>query len=452
MEQKFDEGVFLYALSARLEDARRFSQIFRPSWLRNASYVPILEEIYLFTKTHGIPPSLNTLGKIFEERDPSSYELRYSKILGDLAAKSPDTSEILHTLDKARDAAVVHSFQEMEAEQSFLHAQRDYEGKAVLESVNRWLQQFVGLADERAMNLKEAVDHLIETRGFMWTDAKIPCGIAPIDQWTGGGLKRKQLGIIMGPSGHGKSFCCIYMSHYMAAVEEKNILVVTNEESIEDNAARYLSRMTGEKMEVISEDPILGRSKLGRFWKTGLGGRLRIAEINREASMDEIESEVVRWSQISGWKPDVVFIDYMGRMRPNLTGYNRDQSWSWMGAIAQDFVRFAKRHSCLVWTFAQANRSGMNRNLPELDMTAAAGSTEHFREAVAVISVRRVTLADDDSTMALEFRSLKQRHSRQSDQSVILRANLDRMSITNEEIDKERVLRGEGGTTWKRTK
>ena len=77
----FDEKAFLYALAARPEDAKRFAVTFKPEWLHTTEYIPVLAELYAFTRKHGSQPSISTLHEIFKDKDEEAYFHRYFKRL-----------------------------------------------------------------------------------------------------------------------------------------------------------------------------------------------------------------------------------------------------------------------------------------------------------------------------------------------------------------------------------
>ena len=71
----FKEDVFIKALTERREDARKFSQTFKPEWLTSAPLRPILAAIYSFLMEYDVPPNLKVyipitspakFGRLFE--------------------------------------------------------------------------------------------------------------------------------------------------------------------------------------------------------------------------------------------------------------------------------------------------------------------------------------------------------------------------------------------------
>ena len=150
--------------------------------------------------------------------------------------------------------------------------------------------------------------------------------------------------------------------------------------------------------------------------------------------MNDLESEMAKWVNLLGWKPDVLVLDFMERMKPCDSGYRRDAVWDWIGAIAKDLKRFAKRHNILVWTAAQVNRSGLYKEA-EIGLEMAQGSIKHLQESDCTIGMKQKHISHDKIVM--EFTSLKQRHSRMAHKPVYLECDLGRMSITNKEYEEE---------------
>jgi replicative DNA helicase len=435
----FDERTFLYALTARPEDARKFAVSFKPGWLHTTEYVPILAEIFAFVRKHGEQPSVPTLHEIFKDKDAEAYNLRYKDALNDIVTEIPDNSSMIYTLGQARDTGVVRDFQELNNSQTFLSKQADLKGSDILKTLHSFFNKHGDTSEDKSMDVREAIDYLVDNHGFSPELVRIPTGVHTIDQWCAGGLRTKQLGIIMAPTGDGKSTMLVVMAHLMATVESRKVWLVTNELSMEEQTERVLSRLTGEEVTKIIDDPSVGAVSplLEKQWKGGLQDRLRLTEVNREVSVDDIEAEMMKWVNLIGWKPDVLVLDFIERMKPCDSGYSRDRVWDWIGAIARDLSRFAKRHNILVWTAAQTNRSGYakDKGKQPLGLDMAQGSVKHLQEAAAIIGMRQEAINDDKIVM--ELADLKQRHSRRAHRSVYLECDLGRMSITNTVYDKD---------------
>jgi hypothetical protein len=160
---------------------------------------------------------------------------------------------------------------------------------------------------------------------------------------------------------------------------------------------------------------------------------LRITAFNSDLSTDEIENMMNRWANMSGWKPQILILDYMERMKPNGDGYSRKAEWQWMGAIAKDLVRFSRQHNIITWTACQTNRSGFVKEA-ELSMEMAQGSKRHFDEAAVVLGIRKTWGTDREE--AMEIVCLKNRHGKSDDKPICLKCNLETMYISEVKVDR----------------
>lgn len=438
----FDEDIFIYSLLERPEDAKRFANIFDAKFLQTVKYRPVLQEIYTFLDEHGKPPSFAILHDIFQKKDKSQYDLRYKATLQELEnMERPEEVDINYHLSLASDVAIAWSFKELAQSPALQQLTEDFDGKQIIGSVNDWYNRFINRTQDREMNIEEAIEFTVK-QGWLSEGTRIPCNIEVIDEITGWGLRPKQLGIVIAPTGHGKSTCLISMAYNFASIEHKKTLFITNELSIEEVTERFLSKISGVKLDSIINDVATGYTGIHRHYLAGLQSRLKLIDVQREIDTSELDAIIAKDILVSGWKPDVVVIDFMERMKPNASGVKRDQTWNWYGAIAQDLVRLSKKHNILIWTAGQTNRGGLNAQ--ELDLSMVQGSIRHLQEASAVISMHQVdnaqAILQEEDAVALAFKSLKARQSKKLGKTIHVKARLGKMEITNERLDISQII------------
>lgn len=429
----FDEQLFIRALIDRPADAKKYCQSFEPTWLKSVELHPVLNKLFEFTKKYTTPPSMNTLRQLFIDEDVKLYENRYKAVLDKIEAKPLETSDVIYCLDKAKEAAIVLSLTSMVNAADFNHMIDKGDGHEVMREIRKWYAKFEGDHDSVELRIGEAVDRMIAERGWKNESTEIPTGVPFIDDWCGGGLRPKMLGIVLAPTGHGKSVVLSVMAYKMALIQQKRVLYISNELAWEDCTARFGALIAGTDINSIVREPSILRQGNERLTNWGLNNNLWLWETTSEITADDIESRIKHYIDLYGWSPEVVIMDYMERMKPVTTGYARDATWNWYGAIASDLVKFAKRNKLLVWTAGQTNRSGIN-NDTEQSMTQAQGSIRHLQECSAVIAMRRrsdLKAEGSPDVDFLEFQALKMRHSKRSDQSLIVEADLGKLLITN---------------------
>lgn len=447
----FREKIFIKALTERPETARLMMRVFEPGWLDEAPLQPVLHEIYEFIKKTGIPPSVGTLREVFKKQNETFYENRMKLVLDELEAERPEPSDVLYEIEQARSIAVTRSFAELVYGERVRSLVEEGEAVELMEELNKWRRSFEGDGDAVEMNVKEAIDYLIQARAFeanenIW----IRSGLPFLDEWCGGGLQKSETGMILAPTGQGKSVVLTVIAHNIAKQLERNVLLITNELTMRQEAERFLSRITGHALHEVRQDPLHACHGLERHWVSGMHKHLRLVEKLHEFDTDYIEGLVAKYVNLYGWKPDVIVIDYMERMRPTVSGVRRDQSWNWLKYVAQDIVRMAKRGPYLVWTAAQVNRSGYD-NKAEMSLAHAQGSMMHLQEVDFVAIMRKMRQTDPTSKMdLLQFACRKARSAKADALTVYVEADLARMYIT-ENIRTE-VQRGEtiteGGTPF----
>jgi replicative DNA helicase len=439
----FNEIVFVWALMKRSSDVKKFANIFKSDWLRTAPLRPIYEHIIAFTKKEGIAPEMKTIKALLtEEFGEQVFESRYKPVLKEVEKGEEDNSYVVYTLSQAKEAAISRSLQEMISSQRFLQMFTENSGSEILENIEKWRIQFFGKHEDLHMTFLDAVEQLKEEREFMPTDFTVQTGIDIVDNWCSGGLRPKNLGIWLAPTGHGKTSVMVFSSHNIAVHQDKRVWFISNEEDMNQITERFLTRFSGKKWDMIREDPLEAILSPGMdcIRSSRVHKNLMLSYMNRDASADDIESELSRFETIWGWKPQAIVIDYMERMRPNAKGFTRDKSWIYYGEIAKDLSRMAKSQNCVIWTAAQTNRGGFSAE--EITGEHAQGSIQHLQEAAAVISLRQPG-GVEEGKQVMEFQLQKLRQSKMTKKPVKLECDLSTMSFSNVEYYQEEVDRSE---------
>jgi hypothetical protein len=242
--KKFDESQFIIALTERDDDARSFSQVFNPQWLREKTLVPILESLYEFRKEYRINPSLSALHEFMESKDEDMYKKRWQSTLAGLELYPNDSAKQVLATTKAREAGSALALDALVHSQAFQSALAEGEGDALIKMTRHYISQWNDSEDgEGVFNIREAFDKLIDDNAWSGRPDRIASGILPLDDWTNGGLRPRQLGIIMAPTGGGKSAVLANIAHNMASIEQLPVLFITNELSVNEQSERFLVRM-----------------------------------------------------------------------------------------------------------------------------------------------------------------------------------------------------------------
>ena len=211
----------------------------------------------------------------------------------------------------------------------------------------------------------------------------VPTGFEALDHNNvlEGGLAAGELGVVMAPTGGGKSFMLVNFG-YGALAAGKNVVHYTFELSENNIGNRYDSRITGVPTKEIVTRNREVETKLHRFE----GGKLIIKEYpTKIATVNTLKFHIGRL-QSSGFDPDMVIIDYGDLMRSR-RGY--DQKRFELESIYEDLRGFAMETKLPIWTATQSNREGFNDDVITIDKVGEAISKVHVADFFATFSQRK---------------------------------------------------------------
>ena len=467
---KIDESYLMLGVTERDADAKHLKKIFSSTWLRNKAYAPILEYVYEYIEQFSIAPSLAALHEFIEDKEADKYKVRFKADLDQLGLLPRDQSKVSLALSKAKELAKTLSFQELMFSQRFQGFLNDGEGNELRDELVRWIRQHNDEPEEEdLLSFSEAVDKLLSENPIQGKPTRLPTGVKCIDEWSSGGLRPGQLGLILAPTGHGKSAVLMLIAWYIAAVLQEQVLFLTNELSTSEQIERFLVRMQRPEVQgngkqvwkhlnEVQDSPYDVISGMDHKIKTGLHKRLFIKSIPLNKTAADVEEILREMKAERGIVPKCVVIDYIERMAPMHT-YKGAGEWERYGQVAKELEWAAKRRKFLCWSAVQTNRAGLNPKL-HMSMEFGQGSIRHFQTAASVVGTRKIIVDLDkqgrQKVHCQEFAELKQRGSEMSNRYLYLRSELSRMLITDEVVERasdEAVTIGEAdaddGTTEK---
>ena len=179
---------------------------------------------------------------------------------------------------------------------------------------------------------------------------------------TGGGLRKKELAMVVGFPGGGKS---LYLANQAVTCLSNNLKVVyISLEMCEDRVAQRIDSIAtvipqemlgGEK----GQKMLKQRHKV--FKKTFSKAELRIKEFpTGMANINTIRAYLNQLQSYEGFMPDVVIIDYMELLRPLREGMSEYEGQQ---RIAEELRGMAVERDILLWTATQTNRAGRSARI-----------------------------------------------------------------------------------------
>lgn len=437
----FNEYALLAAMCSREQDARDLKAVFQPAWLKDVELQPVLSAVYEYMDTQATCPSITSLGQFMQSKDPAKFDSRWKTTLMQL--EGFDTPTMTYNVRLAKDVASTYAFSYLHQEQRFQRMLEEGNADGIKAELSQWLAKHTDSDDEGLYSIGEAYDKLVTEHPWQGRSSKIATGIKPIDDWSGG-LRAPQFGLIMAPTGQGKSAALMNIARYGAAIEGQTVLFITNELTVNEQTERFLARMQDPKpdrngdmkfvpLNLIQNDPGIAYKKLEGYQKE-LDKHLYIYSANLGQDANGVEEIMKRVRNERGVWPNLVVIDYLERMSTSVK-MDRGASWTYYGQIAKELVGLSKRRGCAMWSAIQTNRSGMN-SANAMSMEQGQGSIMHFQEASLAVGMRKVVIREgEDTKTGLEFTELKARHGAMEGRTMIVEADLGRMYISDNELE-----------------
>ncbi len=191
----------------------------------------------------------------------------------------------------------------------------------------------------------------------------VSTGFERIDEICKGGLGKSELGVVIAPTGAGKSMVLVHLG---AAALKAGKTVVHYTMELQDTVVgnRYDSCISGVPLSDLfsSKNQVLLSIK-------DVPGQLIIKEYpTKSASTETIKQHIERLKK-KGIEPDMIIVDYADLLRPTRTSaekrYDLESTYEEMRAIAQIY-------KCPVWTASQTNRSGLNAEVITMEAISEA--------------------------------------------------------------------------------
>lgn len=188
-------------------------------------------------------------------------------------------------------------------------------------------------------------------------------GWGDIDGITGGGLGKSELGVVIAPTGAGKSMVLVHLGS-QGLKEGKTVVHYTLELQDTVIATRYDSCITGYPLsDIINfKDEVYEEIK-------DIEGSLIVKEYpTKSASTNTIRAHLSRLVK-RGITPGMVIVDYADLLKPVQT---RKEKREELGSIYEELRALSTEFQCPVWTASQTNRSGLSAEVITMEQISEA--------------------------------------------------------------------------------
>ena len=392
MNKNFDylgNGFQIQLLNQIIED-KDFSQsiidVIEPSYFDNKYFKIILQMIKEYHKKYDASPNFETLEQIVK-----------SEVTQELVAKI-----VLDTIKQVKDAPfegtqfvqekALKFCKQQELQKAMDKAQKiitegDFESYDKVEGLVREALQ-VGEIEKNVSDIFTGLDTVLEE------DYRhpIPMGITGIDNLLKGGLAKGEIGVILAPTGVGKTTILTKIAN-TAFNMGYNVLQIFFEDNPKIVQRKHFTIWTGIPPDNLAQhkEEVLG--KITEIQET-MKNKLILKKLASDTmTMSQIKNQV-RKMIADGTKIDMILMDYIDCILPES---NAKDEWKAEGSVMRGFEAMCHELDIAGWTATQGNRSSISSEVVTTDQMG--GSIKKAQVGHVIITVAK-TLQQKEMNLA----------------------------------------------------
>lgn len=213
----------------------------------------------------------------------------------------------------------------------------------------------------------------------------IPTGIDVLDSLTGGGLGKSEIGIILAPSGTGKTTLLTKIAN-TARELDYNVLQIVFEDTEDQIKRKHYAIWSGIPLSKMDDNNELVAEKVKeKLNSLGRQGRLIIKRFSQEdTTMKDIRNWIIRYQKKYGFKFDIVVLDYLDCVDSHKKTTDRNDAEL---TVVKSFEAMAGDFNIPCWSAIQSNRSGIDAELVEANQTG--GNIKRMHKAHLYMSIAK---------------------------------------------------------------
>ena len=218
-------------------------------------------------------------------------------------------------------------------------------------------------------NIGHVFKEQVESRFIESQRKPVSTGWFYIDEILNGGLGRGELGVVISPTGVGKSHFLVNIGA-ACALSGLNIVEYTFELSEMQVANRYDSYFSGVPINELKKNKEKVKASVD-----AVPGKIIIKSYpTKTASVTTIRNHLVKLATTKDFKPDIIVIDYADIMKSTK---NYESKRFEHESIYEDIRALAMEYNVCIWTASQSNRASLDSEIVTL-----GGIAESYAKAM----------------------------------------------------------------------
>lgn len=247
----------------------------------------------------------------------------------------------------------------------------------------------VGIMNDSAVDVFHNIEDALEKDYRL----PIPTGIVGLDNLLKGGLGRGELGVVLAPTGTGKTTILTKIANtaYNAGLNVLQIFFEDNEGQIK---RKHYTIWTGIRPD---EQPDFREEVLTkvREQQERSSGTLKLSKLPSDSiTISDIKSRVRKMIS-EGFKPDLIVIDYVDCISAERS--TNGEEWKGEGSVMRSLEAMTTEFDVAVWTATQGNRESISSEVVTGDQMG--GSIKKAQIAHVILSIGK-TLEQKEHNLA----------------------------------------------------
>jgi replicative DNA helicase len=350
--------------------------VIEPKYFDNQYFKLIMQIMKEYYQKYEHTPSYNTLEQLVKSEVSSPMAQKMVLDMIDQVKEAPAEGETF-VQEKALKFCKQQELQKVMGKAQKIIDKGDFESYDHLEEMVREALQ-VGEVDTGTADVFANLDDVLE-EDFRHP---IPMGIPGIDNLLKGGIAKGELGVILAPTGVGKSTFLTKISNHAFNLGY-NVLQIFFEDNPKIIQRKHFTLWTEIAPDLLSmhKDKVL--SKVQEI-RENAPNKLVLKKLPSDTlTMNQIKNQI-RKMMAEGTKVDMVVLDYIDCVVPDK---NLGDEWKSEGSVMRGFESMCHELNLVGWTATQGNRSSISSDVVTTDQMG--GSIKKAQVGHVIISVAK---------------------------------------------------------------
>jgi len=356
--------------------AHSILEVIDSNYFENKYYKIIMQMIKEYYKKFDCPPTYDTLNQIVKSEITQELMLKITlDTLNEVKNVSDEGS--LFVQEKALKFCKQQELQKVMTKAQKIIDGGEFENYDALEEMVREALQ-VGVIEKDTGDVFENLDQVLEE------DYRhpIPIGIPGIDNLLKGGLAKGEIGVILAPTGVGKTSLTTKFANH-AFNMGFNVLQIFFEDNPKIIQRKHFTLWTGIAPDLLGEHKEEVMKKVTEV-QDKMKNKLILKKLPSDTlTMGQIKNQI-RKMIADGIKIDVIILDYIDCVTPEKM---MDDEWKSEGSVMRAFEAMCHELNIAGWTATQGNRSSISSEVVTTDQMG--GSIKKAQVGHVIISVAK---------------------------------------------------------------